>query len=62
MVCRVLKHTSTVHNHSVYELQERLAEPERQEQQRKVDLEVFDSLQRQLHQVGKQAQMLNCVS
>ena len=26
-----------------------------------MDLEVFDSLQRQLHQLGKQAQMLNCV-
>ena len=61
MVCRVLKHTSTVYNLSVYELQERLAEPERQEQQRMVDLEVVDSLQRQLRQLGKQAQMLNCV-
>ena len=61
MVCRVLKHTSTVHNHSVYKLQERLAEPERQEQQRRVDLEVFDSLQRRLHRLGGQAQMLNCV-
>ena len=50
-----------VHNLSVCELQEHLAEPERQEQQRMVDLEVFDSLQRQLHQLGKQAQMLNCV-
>ena len=61
VVCRVLKHTSMVHNLSVYELQERLAAPERQEQQCMVDLEVFDSLQRQLHQLGKQAQMLNCV-
>ena len=61
MVCRVLKHTSMVYNLSVYELQERLAEPERQEQQRMVDLEVFDSLQRQLHQLGEQAQMLDCV-
>ena len=50
-----------VHNLSVYELQERLAESERQEQQRMVDLEVFDSFQWQLHQLGKQAQMLNCV-
>ena len=61
MVCRVLKRTSTVYNLSVYELQERLAEPERQEQQRMVDLEVVDSLQRQLRQLGRQAQMLNCV-
>ena len=53
VVCRVLKHTSMVHNLSVYELQERLAEPERQEQQRMVDLEVFDSLQQQLHQLGQ---------
>ena len=50
-----------VHNLSVYELQERLAEPERQEQQRMVDLEVLDSLQWQLHLLVKQAQMLNCV-
>ena len=50
-----------VHNLAVYELQERLAEPERQEQQRMVDLEVFSSLQQQLHQLGKQAQLLNCV-
>ena len=44
----------------MYELQERLAEPECQKQQCMVDLEVFDSLQRHLHQLGKQAQMLNC--
>ena len=50
-----------VYNLSVYKLQERLAEPERQEQQRMVDLEVFDSLQRQLHQLSKQEQMLDCV-
>ena len=50
-----------VHDLPVYDLQERLAEPKRQEQQRIMDLEVFDSLQWQLHQLGKQAQMLNCV-
>ena len=53
MVCRVLKHTSMVHNLSVCVLQDRRVELERQEQQRMVDLEVFDSLQRQLHQLGE---------
>ena len=53
VVCRVLKHTSLMNKLSVYELQERLAEPERQEQQRMVDLEVFNSLPAAVAPVGQ---------